>query len=68
MKIQQVFYDAGNYILNALRIRNRPVGIAAGYRVDIPGSILGNARFFSSPQRPHQLWGPPSLLSRGYGW
>jgi len=22
--------------------------------------------FFSSPLRPHWLWGPPSLLSHGY--
>jgi hypothetical protein len=22
--------------------------------------------FFSSPPRPEQLWGPPSLLSSGY--
>jgi hypothetical protein len=24
-------------------------------------------RFFSSPQCPDMLWGPPSLLSKGYG-
>jgi hypothetical protein len=23
-------------------------------------------KFFSSPPRPHQLWGPPNLLSNGY--
>jgi hypothetical protein len=23
--------------------------------------------FFSSPSRPERLWGPPSLLSKGYG-
>jgi hypothetical protein len=27
--------------------------------------ILG-AIFFSSPQRPDRLWGPPSLLYNGY--
>jgi hypothetical protein len=42
------------------------VGIAMGYRLDDPGSIPNSARFFFSPQRPDQLWGPPSLLSNGY--
>jgi hypothetical protein len=42
------------------------LGIATGYRLGGSGSIPGSARFFSSPQRPAQLWGPPSLLSNGY--
>jgi hypothetical protein len=42
------------------------VGIATGYGLDDPGSILGSARFFSSPQRPDRLWDPPSLISNGY--
>jgi hypothetical protein len=42
------------------------VDIATGYRVDDWGSIPSIARFFSSPQRPGWLWGPPSLLSIGY--
>jgi hypothetical protein len=29
-------------------------------------SIPYSARFLSSPQHPHWLWGPPSLLSNGY--
>jgi hypothetical protein len=29
-------------------------------------SIPGSARFVSSPQRPDQLWGPPSLLPSEY--
>jgi hypothetical protein len=35
--------------------------------LDDRDSILdrGN-KFFSSPQRPDPLWGPPSLLSNGY--
>jgi hypothetical protein len=37
-----------------------------GYGLDDPGSIPGNARFFSSPQRPDRLWGPPNFLSYGY--
>jgi hypothetical protein len=36
------------------------------YRLDGPGSIPSSARFFSSPQIPNRLWGPPSLLSNGY--
>jgi hypothetical protein len=45
---------------------DRSVGIATGYGLDGPGSIPGNARFFSSPQRPDRLWHPASLLSNGY--
>jgi hypothetical protein len=37
------------------------VGIATG-----PVSVSGGARFFSSPQRPDRLWGPPRLLPSGY--
>jgi hypothetical protein len=42
----------------------RSVGIVMGYRLD--GSR--GKRFFSSPQNPDKLWGPPSLLSNGYHW
>jgi hypothetical protein len=38
-----------------------------GYGLDGPGSIPGGARFFFPPQRPDRFWGPPSLLSNGYG-
>jgi hypothetical protein len=41
-------------------------GIATDYGLDDRGSILGNVRFFSSPQRPDRLWGPPYFLSKGY--
>jgi hypothetical protein len=35
-------------------------------RKRIPASIPGmGKRFFSSRQRPHRLWGPPSLLYNG---
>jgi hypothetical protein len=30
-----------------------------------PNCIM-STRFFSSPQHPDQLWGPPSFLSNGY--
>jgi hypothetical protein len=38
------------------------VGIPTGW---IAG-IRFPADFFSTPQRPNRLWGPPSLLSSGY--
>jgi hypothetical protein len=50
------------------------VGIVTGYMLDRLGSIPGrDKRYFSSPQCPDQLWGPPTLLSNGYwglffGW
>jgi hypothetical protein len=40
--------------------------LETGYGQDGPGSIPGMERFLSSPQRPEQLWGPPSPLSNGY--
>jgi hypothetical protein len=43
--------------------RDSSVSKSTGYGLDDPGSIPGSARFFSSPQRPDPLWGPPSLLS-----
>jgi hypothetical protein len=36
--------------------------IFSSYGLDSSGSIPGRERFFSSPQRPDQLWGPESLL------
>jgi hypothetical protein len=37
-----------------------------GDGLDGRGSFPNMAKFFSSPQRPYRLWGPPSLLSSGY--
>jgi hypothetical protein len=38
-----------------------------GYELDGRSSIPGRDHiFFSSPQRPYQLWDPASLLSNGY--
>jgi hypothetical protein len=46
--------------------RDASVGIVTGYRLDGRGSIPGRGKiFFSSPQRPDRLLGPPSLLSNG---
>jgi hypothetical protein len=43
------------------------VGIATVYGLDGQGSIPGKGKeFFSSPQSPDRLWGPPSLLHDGY--
>jgi hypothetical protein len=50
-----------------IRNRDSSADIGAGYRLDGRGSIPGSGKnFFSSPQRPDRLWGPPSLLSSAY--
>jgi hypothetical protein len=49
------------------------VGIAQTYsnglRAGRPGVLFppGIRHFFSTPQSPDRIWGPPSLLSSGYG-
>jgi hypothetical protein len=44
------------------------VGIAIGCGLDGQGSIPSrDKRFLSAPQHQNQPWGPPSLLSTGYG-
>jgi hypothetical protein len=49
------------------RSRDSSVGTATGYGLDGWGSISSRGkRFFSTPQRPDRLWGPPSLLSNWY--
>jgi hypothetical protein len=42
------------------------VGMETGYRLEGPGLIPCSARFFSSPQCPDRIWGPPRLLSNRY--
>jgi hypothetical protein len=44
-------------------------GIAIGYGLDDRGvgfRVPVGSRIFTSPRRPNRLWGPPSLLSKGY--
>jgi hypothetical protein len=46
--------------------RDNTVSIVTGYGLDDQGVgvwVLLGARIFTSPSRPGQLWGPPSLLS-----
>jgi hypothetical protein len=48
------------------RSRDSSVGIPTGYGLDGWGSLPGRGkRFFSTPQSPDRLWGPPSLLPSG---
>jgi hypothetical protein len=43
------------------------IGVAMSYGAGRADSIPGSGKiFFSTPQRPDPLWGPPSLLSNGY--
>jgi hypothetical protein len=55
------------FLITALFIYNLEAGELSryrmGYELDNPDSILGNARFLSSPRRPDRLWGPPNLLA-----
>jgi hypothetical protein len=47
--------------------RDSSVGIATDYGLDSRASVLGrDKRFFSSPQCPDQLWGPPNFLHNEY--
>jgi hypothetical protein len=49
------------------RRRGGSAGIATSYGLDDWVSIPGRGkRFFSIPQRPDRLWGPPSLLSSAH--
>jgi hypothetical protein len=49
--------------------RDSAVGIATGYGLDdreVGVRVPVGSRIFSSPHRPHRLWGPLNLLSNGY--
>jgi hypothetical protein len=65
VKEQNVIHSS--YLL--FRSRDSVVGIATSYGLDNRGvgvQVHVGSRVFSSPRRPDQLWGPPSLLSKGY--
>jgi hypothetical protein len=56
-------------ISTVVRSRDIVVCIATGYGLDDQGvgvRVAVGLRMFSSPLRPHRLWGPPSLISNGY--
>jgi hypothetical protein len=59
------------YVLYSLRgSRDSVAGIATGYGLDDGGvgaRVPVASRIFFSPRHPDRLWGPPSLLSNGYG-
>jgi hypothetical protein len=46
-------------MLNVFRKRNP-------YATDSAVQVFTGERFFSSPQRPDQIWAPPSTLSNAY--
>jgi hypothetical protein len=50
--------------------RDSAISIATGYWLDDRGvgvRVPVGSRIFNSPCRPERLWGPPNLLSKGYG-
>jgi hypothetical protein len=57
------------YVLS-LRSRDSIVRIATSYGLNDRGvgvRVPLGSRIFSSSRRPDRLWGPPNLLSVGYG-
>jgi hypothetical protein len=60
-KLQEVQYDLRNKIAQPVQ--------RLSYGLDDPDSIPAGPMMefsFSSPLHPHWLWGPSSLLSKGY--
>jgi hypothetical protein len=52
-----------------LKSQDSAVVIVSGYGLDDQGvgvRVPVGSRIFSSPSRPDQFWGPPSLLFNGY--
>jgi hypothetical protein len=56
-------------VCSCIRNRDSSVGIATGYGLDDQGfrfRVPVESEIFFPTLRPHQLWGPPSLISIGY--
>jgi hypothetical protein len=62
MKILTTFRETFVYVESW----NSSFSIVTGYGLDVRGSFPNRAGFFSSPQCPDWLWGPPSLPSNGH--
>jgi hypothetical protein len=64
---------AGSIPDEVIRFFNLPksvVGIATRYELDDLGvevRVPVGPRIFPSPRLPDRVWGPPNLLSNGYG-
>jgi hypothetical protein len=59
-------YDSFSLLL---LVQDTSVGTVMDYWLDGRGSIPGRGkRFFSTPQWPHRLWAPLSLLTTGNSW
>jgi hypothetical protein len=51
--------------------RDSVVGVATGNELDdrdVGVRVPVGSRIIFSPRRPDRHWGPPNLLSNGYGW
>jgi hypothetical protein len=62
--------STGTTLLLPLSTRSRDSSVEQRWATSwtIGGSSPGwGWEYFSSPPRPDRLWGPPSLLSNGYG-
>jgi hypothetical protein len=62
-----IYYSAKQFSIVLSRIS--AVGVATGYGLDDQGvgvRVPVGARIFTSPRRPHRLWGPPNFLSNWY--
>jgi hypothetical protein len=57
-------------LANEIKNLDSVFGIATGYGLGgrgVGARVSVRSTIFSSPRRPDRLWGPPNLLSKGYG-
>jgi hypothetical protein len=54
------------WIIIIMSSRDNSVCATTCYWLNGSGSVSGRERFFSSLDRPHRLWGPPSLVPDGH--